>query len=67
MVLFGKLIEGGPNRSEIVVSEKVSFTEFAPDEGMIRGKLLLVNGYSFEFMEYIKGDTRLKYRFLNGC
>ncbi len=32
---------------------------------MVRGRLLLVNGYSFEFMEYVKGNTRLKYRFLN--
>ena len=51
------------DESEIVVSEKISFTEFASDEGMIRGRLLLMNGYSFEFMEYVKGDTRLKYRF----
>lgn len=30
---------------------------------MLRGRLLLINGYVFEFMEYIQGEKRLKYRF----
>ncbi|MBN2543154.1 hypothetical protein JXI42_09850 [bacterium] len=47
----------------IVIDENIDYKEFSSDEGMIRGELLLINGYILEFMEYIEQGTSVKYRF----
>ena len=49
--------------SEVVADKKIDFLEFSSSEGMVRGRLLLVDGSVLEFMEYLKGGSRLKYRF----
>ena len=49
--------------AEIVADKKVNYSEFSPDEGMLRGRLLFVDGSTLEFMEYLQRDRRLKYRF----
>lgn len=49
--------------AEIIADKKVDFSEFGPDEGMLRGRLLFVDGSMLEFMEYLQRERRLKYRF----
>ncbi len=49
--------------SKVVADKSVDFREFTPSEGMLIGKLLFMDGSLLEFMEYLKGDKRLKYRF----
>jgi hypothetical protein len=51
------------NSSEIIADKSIDLREFSPQEGMLRGRLLLVDGSVLEFMEYLQGETRLKYRF----
>ena len=50
-------------RSEIVADKSIDFREFSPQEGMLRGRLLLVDGSVLQFMEYLQNEMRLKYRF----
>lgn len=49
--------------AEIITDKKVSYSEFSPDQGMLRGRLLFIDGSTLEFMEYLHRDQRLKYRF----
>ena len=49
--------------AEIIADKKVSYSEFSPDQGMLRGRLLFIDGSTLEFMEYLHRDQRLKYRF----
>ncbi len=49
--------------AEIVADKKVDYSEFSPEEGMLRGRLLFVDGSMLEFMEYLQRERRLKYRF----
>jgi len=49
--------------AEIIADKRVDFSEFGPDEGMLRGRLLFVDGSMLEFMEYLQRERRLKYRF----
>jgi hypothetical protein len=51
------------NSSEIIAEKSIDLREFSPLEGMLQGRLLLVDGSVLEFMEYLQGDKRLKYRF----
>lgn len=42
----------------------INYMEFSKDEGMMRGRLLFIEGYVLDFMEYICiGKERPKYRF----
>ncbi len=56
-------IEDRIREMKIIVDKSLDFKIFDYDEGMIRGKIILLNGYVLEFMEYIKGERRPKYRF----
>jgi hypothetical protein len=49
--------------AEIIADKKADFSEFGPNEGMLRGRLLFVDGSMLEFMEYLHKERRLKYRF----
>ena len=49
--------------AEIIADKKLDFSEFGPNEGMLRGRLLFVDGSMLEFMEYLHRERRLKYRF----
>lgn len=49
--------------TEIVAEKWIDYREFSADEGMLRGKLLFLDGSLLEFMEYMSKDGRLKYRF----
>lgn len=60
---YFKDIELRIRASEVVADKKIDLLEFSSSEGMIRGRLLLVDGSVLEFMEYLKGGSRLKYRF----
>lgn len=41
--------------SPIVNEVHVDFLEFGREEGRLRGRLLFLNGFRFEFMEYLSG------------
>lgn len=56
-------VESRLKRSEIVADKSIDLREFSPQEGMLRGRLLLVDGSVLEFMEYLQEEKRLKYRF----
>ena len=47
----------------IVAEKAIEFREFDFDEGSIKGRILFIDGSVLEFLEYIKGESRLKYRF----
>ncbi len=49
--------------TEIVTDKYVDLREFSATEGMLRGRLLFVDGSMLKFMEYLQEETRLKYRF----
>ncbi len=49
--------------TEIITDKSVDFREFSATEGMLRGRLLFVDGSMLEFMEYLQKEKRLKYRF----
>jgi hypothetical protein len=50
-------------KAEIIADKSVDLREFSATEGMLRGRLLFVDGSMLEFMEYLKEENRLKYRF----
>jgi hypothetical protein len=49
--------------TKIIAEQEIDYKEFGSEEGMIRGKLLFINGYVLEFMEYVNKEERPKYRF----
>lgn len=49
--------------TKIIADKNIDFREFSATEGMLSGRLLFVEGSMLEFMEYIKEENRLKYRF----
>ncbi len=51
------------SNSSIVADKVADFREFSSEEGMLRGRLLFIDGSVLEFMEYLQGEARLKYRF----
>lgn len=56
-------VEGKITEKKIIAEKRVDYREFSSDEGMIRGRLLFINGYVLEFMEYVTKEERPKYRF----
>jgi len=61
---YFKTIEQLLSNSKLIADRVVDFKEFSSDEGMVRGRLLLLGGYVLTFMEYIQiGKERPKYRF----
>ena len=49
--------------AEIIADKSIDLREFSATEGMLLGKLLFIDGSMLEFMEYLQGENRLKYRF----
>jgi hypothetical protein len=49
--------------TEIITDKSIDIREFSATEGMLRGRLLFVDGSILEFMEYLQEKNRLKYRF----
>ena len=49
--------------AKIIADKNIDFREFSATEGMLSGRLLFVDGSMLEFMEYLKEENRLKYRF----
>lgn len=49
--------------TKIIADKNIDLREFSATEGMLSGRLLFVHGSMLEFMEYLKEETRLKYRF----
>jgi hypothetical protein len=49
--------------TKIIADKYIDLREFSATEGMLSGRLLLVDGSMLEFMEYLKEENRLKYRF----
>lgn len=61
---YFKEVEQRIVETKIIAEKKIDYKEFSSDEGMIRGKLLFINGYVLEFVEYVCiGKERPKYRF----
>jgi len=48
---------------KIIADKAIEFKEFDIDEGLLKGKILFIDGSSLEFLEYLKEGTSLKYRF----
>lgn len=60
---YYKKVEAKTSELGIIAEKAIEFREFNFDEGFIRGRILFIDGSVLEFLEYIKGDARLKYRF----
>jgi len=60
---YFKKVETETSEMGIIAEKAIEFREFDIDEGFIKGKMLFIDGSVLEFLEYIKGDSRLKYRF----
>ena len=56
-------VERRIEETKIIAERNIDYKEFGSDEGMIRGKLLFINGYVLEFVEYVSKEERPKYRF----
>lgn len=56
-------VERRISETKIIAERDIDYKEFGSDEGMIRGKLLFINGYTPEFIEYVSKEERPKYRF----
>jgi hypothetical protein len=56
-------VEKKTSEMRIIAEKAIEFKEFDIDEGFTKGKILFIDGSALEFLEYIKGDSRLKYRF----
>jgi len=48
---------------KIIADKAIEFKEFDIDEGLLKGKILFIDGSALEFLEYLKEGTSLKYRF----
>ena len=64
-MIFGyfKEVELRIKNAEIIADKSIDLREFSSTEGMLRGRLLFVDGSMLEFMEYLQEEDRLKYRF----
>lgn len=60
---YYKKIEARTSELGIIAEKAIEFREFDFDEGFVKGRILFINGSVLEFLEYIKGEARLKYRF----
>jgi hypothetical protein len=60
---YFKEVERRIKDTEIVADKSIDFREFSTTDGMLRGRLLFVDGSMLEFMEYLHEGIRLKYRF----
>ncbi len=60
---YYKQIEARTSELGIIAEKAIEFREFDIDEGFMRGRILFIDGSVLEFLEYLKGDARLKYRF----
>lgn len=49
--------------TKIIADKNIDLREFSATESMLSGRLLFVDGSMLEFMEYLKEENRLKYRF----
>ncbi len=49
--------------SKIIHEPHVDFLDFDGSSGMIRGQIIFISGHTLEFMEFISGSDRPKYRF----
>jgi len=56
-------VEKKTSEVRIIAEKAIEFREFDIDEGFVKGKILFIDGSTLEFMEYLNGEARLKYRF----
>jgi len=60
---YFQVVEKKTTEMKIIADRAIEFKEFDIDEGLLRGKILFIDGSSLEFLEYLKGNRPLKYRF----
>ena len=60
---YYRKIETRTTELGIIAEKAIEFREFDFDEGFLKGRILFIDGSVLEFLEYLKGDFRLKYRF----
>ena len=60
---YFQMVEKKTSETRIIAEKAIDFREFDIDEGLLKGKILFIDGSAFEFLEYLKGTTSLKYRF----
>ena len=56
-------VETKTSEMRVIAEKAIEFREFDIDEGFVKGKILFIDGSTLEFLEYLKGDIRPKYRF----
>ena len=56
-------VEKKISKTNVIAEKAIEFREFDINEGFVRGKILFIDGSGLEFLEYLKEDIRLKYRF----
>lgn len=56
-------VEKKISKTSVVAEKAIDFREFDINEGFVMGKILFIDGSALEFLEYLKDDIRLKYRF----
>jgi len=58
-----QLIEKKTSEMSIIADKSIEFREFDIDEGLLKGEIVFIDGSALEFLEYLKGNRPLKYRF----
>jgi hypothetical protein len=62
---YFQLIEKKTSEMSIIADKSIEFREFDIDEGLLKGEIVFIDGSALEFLEYLKGNRLLKYRFHN--
>jgi len=52
-------VEKKTTEMTIIADRAIEFREFEIDEGLLKGRILFIDGSALEFLEYLKGDTSL--------
>jgi hypothetical protein len=60
---YFQVVEKRTSEMRIIAEKAIEFREFDIDEGLLKGKILFIDGSALEFLEYLKGTKPLKYRF----
>jgi hypothetical protein len=60
---YFQLIEKKTSEMSIIADKSIEFREFDIDEGLLKGEIVFIDGSALEFLEYLNGNRKPKYRF----
>jgi len=60
---YFQIVEKKTSEMGIIADRVLEFREFDIDEGLLKGKIVFIDGSALEFLEYLNGNRPLKYRF----